>query len=108
MDRRRDKRHGYEYGRARSLTSGTGTVSANFKLAASYTAPQGIADPLSTFPDASEVTAASSVQGLDTALVDPYAGEFGSMLFDDAIAFHDVGLVGNSMQSDTSLALLHG
>ncbi|MBV2262560.1 MAG: carboxypeptidase regulatory-like domain-containing protein, partial [Thauera sp.] len=97
----------YEYGGARSLTSGTGSVSASFKLAAGNTAAQGIADPLSALPDTFDLADASAAQGLDAALADPYAGEFASALLDDAIAFHDVGLVGISTQSDAGLVLLH-
>ncbi len=35
----------YEYGNARSLTSGTGVVTTSFKLGSTNVAPQGLADP---------------------------------------------------------------
>ncbi len=97
----------YEYGGARTLTTGTGTVTATFKLAAGNTSPQGIADPLAASADAFALADASAVQDADAALADPYADAFISTLLDDASACDDVGLVGTSTQSDSSLALLH-
>ena len=97
----------YEYGGARTLTTGTGTVTATFKLAAGNTSPQGIADPFAGSADTLDLVDAAGTQDLEAALADPYAGTFDSMLLDDAITFHDVALVGTSAQNDASLALLH-
>jgi hypothetical protein len=62
----------YEYGNARSLTSGTGTVTSSFALSSTNTSPQGIADPLS-FAGA---TVSDSLDWMFDTLgaADPYRG----------------------------------
>jgi len=97
----------YEYGYGRSQTWGVGTITAKFKLSAGNTAPQGIADPLPAGAEAFDLAEISAAAGLETTQPDPYAGDFVTPLFDDAIAFHDAGIVGTSAQSEATLALLH-
>ena len=97
----------YEYGYGRSQTWGVGTITAKFKLSAGNTAPQGIADPLPAGAEAFDLAEISAAAGLETTQPDPYAGDFVTSLFDDAIAFHDAGIVGTSAQSEATLALLH-
>ena len=97
----------YEYGYGRSQTWGVGTITAKFKLSAGNTAPQGIADPLPAGAEAFDLAEISAAPGLETTQPDPYAGDFVTSLFDDAIAFHDAGIVGTSAQSEATLALLH-
>ena len=97
----------YEYGYGRSQTWGVGTITAHFKLSPGNTAPQGIADPLPAGAEAFDLAEISAAPGLETTQPDPYAGDFVTSLFDDAIAFHDAGIVGTSAQSEATLALLH-
>ncbi|TXH83196.1 SdrD B-like domain-containing protein, partial [Thauera aminoaromatica] len=97
----------YEYGGGRGLTSGTGTVSASFKLSAGNTAPQGIADPLPAGTGTFDLADASAYSDLGTILSDPYAGSTTAGLVDAAIGLDDVGLVGTSAENAGTLALLH-
>lgn len=79
----------YEYGSARSLTSGTGTVSSSFKLAGTNLSPQGIADPLSW-----NVPAQDDASAYDAALP-AWSGEQIDM----------VALIGCTLQHDLALTM---
>jgi hypothetical protein len=53
----------YEYGGGRSLTAGTGTMTATFRLAPGNVAPQGIADPKVADPAISPASAGRGGEG---------------------------------------------